>query len=160
MGMGVTVGVALLVGEALAEHALLTPCIVVIGDGRAVDMAGAGKAAVEQRVTHALLIDAGLGPQGVQRRRGLHRPAMNAGAQAQAEQYRHRPIEAEASIRAALPAPRPRRGAPRVRYRSSPCHAFPIKVARIEPPGEASCYCNFLSHEQTSVVPANNPIMC
>lgn len=84
MGMGVTVGVALLVGEALAEHALLTPRIVVVGDGRAVDMAGAGKAAAEQRVTHALLIDAGLGPQGVQRRRGLHRPAIDASAQAQA----------------------------------------------------------------------------
>lgn len=79
MGMGVTVGVALLVGEALAEHALLTPRIVVVGDGRAVDMAGAGKAAAEQRVTHALLIDAGLGPQGVQRRRGcIGRPLMQA----------------------------------------------------------------------------------
>ncbi|GAB1833773.1 hypothetical protein MyNCGM121_05400 [Achromobacter xylosoxidans] len=42
-------------------------------------MAGAGKAAVEQRVTHALLIDAGLGPQGVERRRGcIGRPLMQA----------------------------------------------------------------------------------
>ena len=84
MRMGIAEAVAFLVGETLAKHALLAPRIIVVGDGGAIDMAGAGKAAVEQRAAYPLLVDAGLGPQGVKRRRGLHRPAIDASAQAQA----------------------------------------------------------------------------